>query len=76
MGYAWSMASSPEVGTTVATEYELLHAKLDKIIEFQETLRSFLPLLVKVAGMVDNPATRFREAARMRKAARNGSTQD
>lgn len=73
MGYACAMASSPE---TVATEYAVLNSKLDKIIEFQETLRPFLPLLVKVAGMMDNPATKFREMARMRKAARNGSTED
>lgn len=62
----------PGTDGTVGTEYQLLHEKLDKIIEFQETLRPFLPLLVKVAGMMDNPATRFRDMARMRKAARNG----
>lgn len=48
-----------------------VNEKLDKLLEFQEVLRPYLPMLAKLGQYVDNPASRFK-AMSFRKAKPDG----
>lgn len=49
------------------TTLDQLGEKLDRLLAFQEQLAPYLPLLGKLSAMLDNPAARFRDIARLKK---------
>jgi hypothetical protein len=59
------MATAPT--SQEATTLDQLGEKIDKLLDFQSQLAPYLPLLARLATVVDNPATRFRDIARMKK---------
>ena len=59
-----------------ATSLEQLNDKLDKLLAFQEQLAPYLPLLGKLSAMLDNPAARFRDIARLKKGVKANGRED
>jgi hypothetical protein len=50
------------VDVTTREDLASVHEKLDRILKFQAELQPFLPLLVRAAEFLDNPASRFKAA--------------
>jgi hypothetical protein len=56
------------------TTLDQVNEKLDRVLEFLGKLDPYLPLLGRLAAIIDNPASRFRDLARLKKGAKaNGS---